>query len=289
MNRPTRLTVHIRTFVRRNTVPAISYAFLTAAALVMLTPLMWLVVTALKSQADVFANPLSLLPTKIRLANFAEAWTYVPFSRYYVNTMVISIGLLAVQLVTISLAGYAFARLDFPGKHIIFMAYLAQLMITPQSTVLPNYMTLSSMHLLDTRLGVMIPYFASALGTFMMRQAFLTLPKDLEDAALIDGCNTFQTFRHVALPLVKPTMVAFSIVSLSFHWNEFFWPMIVTESEKARPLTVGLAVFAQQAEGGAQWSLLMAGTLIVILPLLIGFILFQRQFIQSFMNSGLKG
>lgn len=274
----------------RNTIgAAIKYAFLLLTAVVMLTPLVWLVATAFKEQSQLFANPLALLPSKIRLQNFRDAWAYAPFSKYYINTIVISVGILAVQILTISLAGYAFACMEFPGKDTLFVIYLAQLMITPQTTILPNYMTISSMRLLDTRLAVMMPYFASALGTFMMRQAFLTLPKELEDAAAIDGCTRFQTFRHVALPLVKPTLAAFGLMSVSFHWNEFFWPMIVTESPRSRPLTVGLAIFAQQAEGGAQWALLMAATLIVILPLLVGFFVFQEQFIQSFMHSGLKG
>lgn len=278
-----------RASTRSVVINVIKYVFLSISAILMLMPLVWLVATAFKDQAEVFANPFALFTKNIRLENFSEAWSYAPFSQYYLNTIVISVGILAVQLVTISLAGYAFARLKFPNKDALFVIYLTQLMITPQSTILPNYMTISSMHLLDTKLGVMLPYFASALGTFMMRQAFMTLPKDLEDAALIDGCTRLQTFRLVALPLVKPTLIAFSIMSVSFHWNEFFWPMIVTESQKSRPLTVGLAIFAQQAEGGAQWSLLMAATLIVILPLILVFLIFQRQFIESFMSSGLKG
>jgi len=199
------------------------------------------------------------------------------------------VGLLAVQLVTMTMAAYAFARLQFPGRNVLFLLFLAQLMITPQSTILPNYITVSSLRLLDTRLAVMIPYFASAFGTFLMRQAFLTIPADLEDAANIDGCNILQYLWHVALPIVRPALVAFSIISVTFHWNEFFWPLIVTETARSRPLTVGLTIFAQQSEGGAEWHLLMAATMMVVAPLLLGFILFQRQFVQSFMRSGLKG
>jgi sn-glycerol 3-phosphate transport system permease protein len=172
---------------------------------------------------------------------------------------------------------------------LLFLLFLAQLMITPQSTILPNYITVSSLRLLDTRLAVMIPYFASAFGTFLMRQAFLTIPADLEDAASIDGCNILQYLWHVALPIVRPALIAFSIISVTFHWNEFFWPLIVTETARARPLTVGLTIFAQQSEGGAEWHLLMAATMMVVAPLLLGFIVFQRQFVQSFMRSGLKG
>jgi sn-glycerol 3-phosphate transport system permease protein len=270
-------------------VDALIYALLAIASLVWLFPLVWLVATAFKSQAEIFARPLGLLPSQLRWDNFARAWSYAPFAAYYWNTIVIVFGLLAVQLVTISMAAYAFARMRFPGRDFLFLLFLAQLMITPQSTILPNYITVSGLRLLDTRLAVMIPYFASAFGTFLMRQAFLTIPADLEDAASIDGCNIVQYIWHVALPIVRPVLVAFSIISVTFHWNEFFWPLIVTETTRARPLTVGLTIFAQQSEGGAEWNLLMAATMMVVFPLLLGFIVFQRQFVQSFMQSGLKG
>lgn len=274
---------------RRDIAKILTYALLAVAALVWLFPLVWLVATAFKSQAEVFARPLSLFPSRVGWDNFARAWSYAPFAAYYWNTIVIVAGLLAVQLVTMTMAAYAFARLQFPGRDFLFLLFLAQLMITPQSTILPNYITVSNLRLLDTRLAVMIPYFASAFGTFLMRQAFLTIPADLEDAASIDGCNILQYLWHVALPIVRPALVAFSIISVTFHWNEFFWPLIVTETARSRPLTVGLTIFAQQSEGGAEWHLLMAATMMVVAPLLLGFILFQRQFVQSFMHSGLKG
>jgi len=265
------------------------YALLAIASLTWLFPLVWLVATAFKSQAEVFARPLGLLPSRIGWANFTTAWSYAPFAAYYWNTIVIVLGLLAVQLLTMTMAAYAFARLKFPGREWLFLLFLAQLMITPQSTILPNYITVSGLRLLDTRLAVMLPYFASAFGTFLMRQAFLTIPADLEDAASIDGCNILRYLWHVALPLVRPALAAFSIISVTFHWNEFFWPLIVTETARSRPLTVGLTIFAQQSEGGAEWHLLMAATMMVVAPLLLGFIVFQRQFVQSFMRSGLKG
>jgi sn-glycerol 3-phosphate transport system permease protein len=274
---------------RRKLANACTYLLLAGASLVWVFPLIWLVSTAFKSQAEVFARPLGLVPSRFRWENFARAWSYAPFAAYYVNTIGIVFGLLAVQLATITAAAYAFARLRFPGRDFLFLLFLAQLMITPQSTILPNYITVSSMRLLDTWLGVMMPYFASAFGTFLMRQAFLTIPAELEDAASIDGCNILQYLWHVALPIVRPMLLAFSIISVTFHWNEFFWPLIVTETTRARPLTVGLTIFAQQSEGGAEWNLLMAATMMVVLPLLLGFVVFQKQFVGSFMRSGLKG
>jgi sn-glycerol 3-phosphate transport system permease protein len=267
----------------------LTYLFLAAASLLWMFPLIWLVSTAFKSQAEMFSRPLGLIPSALRWQNFTQAWSYAPFAAYYRNTVVIVFGLLAVQLATITMAAYAFARLRFPGRDVLFLLFLTQLMITPQSTILPNYITVSGLRLLDTRLAVMMPYFASAFGTFLMRQAFLTIPQDLEDAASLDGCNIVEYLWHVALPMVRPALVAFSIISVTFHWNEFFWPLIVTETARARPLTVGLTIFAQQSEGGAEWNLLMAATMMVVFPLLLGFVVFQRQFVQSFMRSGLRG
>lgn len=268
---------------------ACRFVLLVLAAVVMLAPLIWLLPTSLKSVSDIFANVSSLLPESPRWSNFREAWQYAPFAAYYRNTIIITFGTLAVQLVTVTFAAYAFARIKFPGRQFLFFAFLTQLMLTPQTTVLPNYFTIAAMGLLDTTLAVAMPYFASAFGIFLMRQAFLSLPLDLEEAAYIDGANVFQIIWHVLLPMVRSSLLAFSIFSIAAHWNEFFWPLIITETEVSRPLTVGLAMFAQQAESGAQWGLLMAATLIVSAPLLVAFIVFQRQFVQSFVHSGLKG
>jgi len=265
------------------------YFFLSLSALCILLPLIWLTTTAFKTKAELFANPYRLFPKHLRFSNFREAWAYAPFAKYYLNTIIISFVLLFIQMVMITLGAYAFARLHFPGRDVLFILYLTQLMITPQSTVFPNYLMVSQMGLLDTRLGVMLPYFASAMGTFLLRQAFMTVPSALEDSGKLDGCNTIQIIVNVFLPLIKSSLLAFGVVSVSYHWNEFLWPLLVTETTKSRTLTVGLTIFAQQAEGGAEWGLLMAATLIVSLPLLVAFTIFQKFFVQAFANSGLKG
>lgn len=265
------------------------YIIVVVFPVMILIPLVWLSTTAFKTKAEIFSNPFDILPESPTLDNFSDAWDYAPFGSYYVNTIITSFGLLAVQLVTITMAAYAFARLKFPGRDFLFILFLTQLMITPQSTIFPNYLTISQLGLIDTRLGVMLPYFASAMGTFLLRQAFMSVPESLEDAGKLDGCNTFRLIWHVFLPVVRPSLIAFSIISVTYHWNEFLWPLLVTETARSRTLTVGLTIFAQQAEGGAEWSLLMAATILVIGPLLIAFTLFQRLFVQSFANSGLKG
>lgn len=267
----------------------IIYILLIIVTIIMITPLIWLVTTSFKTKSEIFSQPFNVFPEKLNFNNFTNAWSYAPFSEYYINTIIISFGLLFIQLIMITMAAFAFARIDFPGREFFFILFLTQLMITPQSTIFPNYLTISNLGLLDTKIGVMLPYFASAMGTFMLRQAFREIPISLEDAAKLDGCNVFQMVRHVFIPVARPTLIAFSVISVTYHWNEFLWPLLVTETSRSRTVTVGLTIFAQQAEGGAEWGLLMAATLIVILPLLVTFAIFQKFFVQSFANSGLKG
>ena len=267
----------------------LTHAVLILVSLAVIFPLVWMISVAFKPKMEIFSFPYALLPKAPSFDNFTSAWSYAPFAEYYLNTVVIVFGLLAIQLITVSMAAFAFARLGFPGRNILFLMFLTQLMITAQSTIYPNYMTVSRLGLLDTRIGVMLPYMASAMGVFLMRQAFMVIPMSLEDAARIDGCSVLQTIANVFIPQVKPSLVAFSIMSVTSHWNEFLWPLLVTESTDSRPLTVGLTVFAQQAEGGAEWGLLMAATLIVSLPLLLAFMFFQKMFVDSFISSGLKG
>jgi sn-glycerol 3-phosphate transport system permease protein len=229
------------------------------------------------------------IPKKVVFTNFPDALRVAPFARYYINTVVIVLGILGMQLVTISLAAYAFARLTFPGRDLLFLILLLQLMIPPQSVVVPNYITISSLKLLDTKIAVGIIYVASAFGTFLMRQAFRAIPRDMEDAAKMDGCNALQTIYFVLIPLTKSSLIAFSLASIIFHWNEFFWPLIVTDTVRARTLTVGLAMLTQATESSPEWTLTMAATVIVVFPLLVTFLIFQRKFIQSFMLTGIKG
>jgi sn-glycerol 3-phosphate transport system permease protein len=258
-------------------------------ALGMLIPFVWISVTAFKEQSEVFSLAPQWLPSVPTWSNFPAAWEAMPFARYYWNTIVVTFGLLSVQLGTITLAAFAFARMEFWGRNFLFMLLLVQLMITPQSTFIPNYLTISHFGLLDTRLAIMLPYMASAFGVFLLRQTFKRIPQELEEAAALDGCGGIRFLWYVAIPLALPTYVAFALVSLTYHWNEFFWPLLVTETAKARTLTLGLGIFAQTSEGTANWPLLMAATLIVIAVPLIVFLLCQRRFIQSFMHAGLSG
>jgi len=265
------------------------HAILVLAGLTMVVPLLWIVLTAFKERNEVFALVPQWLPAHPTFLNFIGVLDAMPFWRYYWNTIVVAFGLLAIQLVTITLAAYAFARMEFWGRDVLFILLLVQLMIAPQSTVIQNYITLTGLGLLDTRLAIMAPYLASAFGTFLLRQTFKTIPKELEEAASLDGCGGLRFLAHVAIPLAMPGYLAFALVSLTYHWNEFFWPLVITETNKARTLTLGLGIFAQTAEGTADWTMLMAATLMVIAVPLLFFLVFQRRFINSFMQSGLGG
>jgi sn-glycerol 3-phosphate transport system permease protein len=191
------------------------------------------------------------------------------------------------QFVVCTLAAYAFARYEFPGKTVVFMLVLIQLMIMPEVLMVENYRTISSLGLVDTVLAMGLPYMASAFGIFLLRQTFMTVPKELDDAARVEGAGPLAVLLKVYVPLARPVYVAYGLVSVSYHWNNLLWPLVITNSVTTRPLTVGLQVFASPDQG-VQWSVISAATLMTSAPLLIGFLLFQRQFVQSFMRAGIK-
>ena len=233
-----------------------------------------------------FATKL-VLDAPLTLANFYAAWEAAPFARYFLNTIILVFGILCMQLVVCTFAAYAFARFEFPGKSILFSLVLIQLMVMPEILIVRNYQTLTHLGLVDTLFGIGLPYFASAFAIFLLRQTFKTIPKELVEAALMEGASQMQILRHVYIPLAKPVYLAFSLVSVSYHWNNFLWPLVVSNSVGSRPLTVGLQVFSS-TDQGIDWSVITAATLLTSGPLLIGFLIFQRQFVQSFMRAGIK-
>jgi sn-glycerol 3-phosphate transport system permease protein len=221
------------------------------------------------------------------LENFARAWEAAPFARYFLNTFALVTLILACQFLLCTLAAYAFARYAFAGREVLFALVLAQLMIMPDVLIVENYRTMSFLGILDSIPAIALPYVASAFGIFLLRQTFRSVPKELEDAARIEGANDLQILTKVYVPLAKPVYVAYGLVSVSYHWNNFLWPLIVTNSVEARPLTVGLQIFAS-TDQGIDWSVICAATLMTSAPLLVGFLLFQRQFIQSFLRAGIR-
>lgn len=249
-----------------------------------LLPLAFAVWTAFHPSAfvakfDLFA-PLTL-------QNFADAWAAAPFARFFLNTTVLVVGILVAQFVLCTLAAFAFARLEFWGRDTLFVLILVQLMVAPEVLMLENYITIRSLGLVDTLAGIALPYLGSAFGIFLLRQTFKSVPKELEEAARVEGCSTLGVLWRVYVPAAKPIYLAYGLVLVSFHWNNYVWPLIITNSVATRPLTVGLAVFAS-VDQGIDWSIICAATLLTSGPLLVAFLLFQRQFVQSFLRAGIR-
>lgn len=263
----------------------VSYIVMFIFAIVTLAPLIWLIRTALVPSSDALQLFKLSAPT---LDNIKSILNAAPFGQYYINTIIMVAAVLLVQFISITLAGYAFARIDFYGKNFLFMLFLTQMMVSADVLIMPNYKFISRLGLADTKLGVILPFFASAMGILMMRQTVKTIPYELEEAAKIDGCGMLRIITTIYVPLLKPVYIAFGLVSASYQWNNFLWPLVMINSEKNRPLTLGLAIFAMAAETGANWSATCAATLIVVLPLLVIFVIFQKQFMQSFATSGIK-
>jgi len=223
------------------------------------------------------------------LENLKLAWTSADFPRLYLNTALFTFGLLLLQLFTVITAGFALARLSGVGRDWAFHAVLIQLFLPPSALILPNFLTLKALGLTDTLTGLALPYLASATGAFLLRQGFRQIPRELVEAAVVDGASPWQIMVRVLLPLVRPHLAAFSLVSLVYHWNEFLWPLVVLQSPEKRVLSLGFASFARSAESGMEWGLIAAGALLVGVPMLLAFALFQRAFVESFARSGLKG
>lgn len=282
----------------------IADAIIIMVAVISLMPLLFTILMSIRPERQPITNgniffacnpavppapgDLTLLGCTITFENYRQAWAVAPWPAHYINSLIFVFGTLAVQVVTISMAGYAFARMKFAGRDVLLFLILLQLMIPTGVLLAQNFATIRYLGLFDTHWALMAPYWGSAFGTLLIRQAFREVPFELEEAARIDGANWWQVMRNVYIPLSIPTYVAFALVSISSHWNEFLWPFIITRSDEVRPLTVGLTKLLRTTEVGALYGQLMAGTLLVIAPLVLLFMLFQRRFIESFASSGIK-
>jgi sn-glycerol 3-phosphate transport system permease protein len=258
-------------------------------SLLVLFPLAWIVITSMKSQVEVLKNPLSLIPRpNMFINNFFTVLSRADWPRYYKNTLILCAAVWAVQMLIAIPAAYAFGVMNFRGGKILFLLVLTRLMVSPESTMLANYMTVLRLGAYDSLAGILLPYAVSAQAIFMFRQAFKQIPPSLRESARMDGCGDFLYILRIGIPLIQPYIVSFSIITCVFQWNAFFWPMLITKSPSKRILPVALTFFGMQAESGSEWALTMMAALIVITPLLLIFGLFQRRFIDSFMSSGIK-
>lgn len=251
-------------------------------------PIYWMITAAFKQNAEIYQVPVSWIPQEPTLANFSRAWNAAPFGRYYLNTIITTVLGSGAEMVLAITSAYAFAFLRFPRKDLIFLLLLAALMVPDQVTILPNYLTIARLGWIDTYQGIIVPGASVAYGTFLLRQAFLSLPRDVLDAAKVDGAGHFRTMRSVVIPLARPSLVTFGLLSVVAKWNNFLWPLIATNRSEMRVLPVGISRLLDQ-EGTTQWGPVMAGTIFVVLPILIIFMWAQRSIVEGIAAGAVKG
>lgn len=272
---------------RRRRQPWLVHALLILGAVVMVFPFLWQVLTAFKTFAGSVQVPPQLIPSPWEFGNFAKVFDSMPFALMFFNSVALTVGRTLGQVVLCTMAGYAFARIPFRGRNALFVVFLSVLMVPSQLYLLPQYEIVQSLGWLNSLQGLVIPGIFSAFGTFLMRQFFLSMPAELEEAARIDGANVWQTFWKIMLPLAKPGIVALTVFTVLWSWNDLLWPLVITTDPSRMPLSVGLS----QLVGlhGTDYPVLMAGALLASLPMLITFVILQKQFIQGIAFSGTKG
>ena len=264
-----------------------AHAILILGALTMLIPFIWMVSTSLKSLSEVFRFPPTLFGQRIRWENYLRIADRFPFIKFFVNSMKISIVVTIGQLITCSMGGFAFARLRFPFKDALFALYLATLIIPFHVTLIPVFLMMRSLGWVDTHRALIIPALVSPFGTFLLRQFFLTIPMELEEAARIDGCTPFGIYARIFVPLSKPAMATLGLFTFMGTWNDFIRPLIFINGVELRTLPLGLA--APQTMYTTDWPVLMAGSVISVMPVIVVFLLSQEFFIQGITLSGIKG
>jgi multiple sugar transport system permease protein len=268
--------------------PLLVWALLCLGATVFLLPLFWMLSSSLKPEWQVLANPPVWIPNPPRWENYREALTYLPFGRYAVNTLIISLGAIVGHVLSCTIVAYGFARLRAPGKDFFFLLLLSTLMLPYPVTMVPLFVLFNALGWINTFLPLIIPtFFGNAFYIFLLRQFFLTLPPDLEDAARIDGANTLQVLRHIILPISMPALATVVIFTFQASWNDFLQPLIYLQDQSHYTLTLGLNFFRGSFQ--VKWSYLMAASLVVVLPVVIVFFLAQRLFIRGIAMTGMKG
>ena len=269
------------------------HLILIIGALEMVMPYVWMITTSLKSQSQMLTYPPQWIPTEFVWQNYARAWQAAPFAKYFFNSIVVALAVTLGDLITGALAAYAFARIKFPGRDAFFALYLASMMIPHQMTIIPSYLVLSKFGEmnkafgLDTYFALIAPFLASAFGVFLLRQSFLQIPNELEDAATLDGCGRLGFLWRIVVPLSRPGLATLALFAFMGNWNGYLWPLIVTNSNEMRTVQIGLRYFVGQ-EGASQWGLLMAAAVFVSLPVVILYLIVQKQFVQGIAATGIK-
>jgi len=267
------------------------YLLLSLMGISMVLPFLWMLSTSLKEPEEVFIQVKpwwrNWIPKRIVWENYYRAWKAVPFGRFYLNSIIVAICVTIGVVFTSSFAAYAFSRLNFPGRDKLFFAYVATMMIPGSVIIIPQFVLIRVLGWVDTYRALIVPAIFTAFGTFLLRQFFMTIPKELEDAAKIDGCGYFGIYWRIILPLSKPALSTLAITTFQGNWGSFMWPLLVTNRTEMRTLPIGLEYFKSQYT--AEWTLLMAGSVMVILPIIILYVFNQRFFVEGVKLTGIKG
>jgi len=266
----------------------LGYAAMGIAVVLVGIPIYWMLLAAFKTNQEIFTSPPTWIPLAPTIVNFPTAWQQAPFGNFYVNSLVYTLVSGSAKILQAVFSAYAFAFLRFPGKNVVFLLLLMALMIPEEFTVLPNFLTLALVGWTNTYQGMLLPGFVSAFGTFLLRQHFLSLPREVLDAARVDGANHLRTLWNVAIPMSRPVMATLILLTAVQRWNDYLWPLIITNSTEMRPLSVGIALLFQK-ETGTEWGVVMAGTLYVVLPVLVLFLLVQRHIVEGIAAGAVKG
>lgn len=263
------------------------YLVLIIGAAITLLPFLWMLSTSLKPSNEVMLMPPKWIPSEIQWQNFVEAWRMAPFGRYLLNSIIVTVATTLGELITTVLAAYAFSKMKFWGRDILFTLLIATMMVPSEVLLIPNFVTLSNLGWIDRYPALIAPWLASVFAIFLMRQFFLGIPKELQYAAKIDGCGEFAYLWRIMIPLVKPALVTIALLKAINSWNAFLWPLIVTSSTEMRTLPVGLTAFSNEA--GTVYELLMAASTMIILPMVVLYIVLQRYIIEGITRAGIKG
>jgi len=263
------------------------HLLLMPLALIFVLPLVQMVLTSFMSSAEINQFPPKLIPTSFHLEGYRHLFSETKALRWFLNTVIVSGIAVVAHLVLCSMAGYGFARLKFAGRGLAFVLILATVMIPIQLLMIPTYLMFARIGIVDTLAAAFVPWLASAFGIFLMRQFFLGLPIELEEAALIDGCGRWRTFRSIVLPLAKPALTTLAIITLLWSWNDLLWPLVAISDDTKFTLQVGLANF--QGMRRTEWSQLMAGNVLATMPLILAFLFAQKKFIATMTFTGIKG
>jgi multiple sugar transport system permease protein len=265
----------------------IIHSILIIWAIVMISPFVWMVLTSFKTFGESTQVPPVIFPSELKWDNFSRVFNTLPFMMFYWNTIFTTICKTIGQLIFCSLAAYAFARIKFPGHNVLFILIISVLMVPQQAYVIPQYLIMVELEWLNSLKALIVPGVTSAFGTFLLRQFFLSLPSELEDAAKIDGCNHFRIYWRIMLPLAKPGLIALAIFTILWSWNDLMWPLIVNSSPDKMPLSAGLA--SLQGQYITEFPVLMAGALLATWPMILMFVFLQKYFVEGIALSGTKG